>query len=215
MRSTSSVIAGVAATLSLGLGAWANQPGGATAQVHPVYAQTAPPVAQAPQRAPAPPVAQPPAPSQAITPIESLPQPDRDFVRQAMSANTTALRFGQLAAHRGESVEVRSLGREMVDTNTGLSDQFQQSANTVGVTLPAPAMTPDQTRMYTELAALSGKEFDKAFLRNVAKVQQETIASFENEAAKGDISEFALFANSTLPLLKQRAHTVQNQIHSM
>jgi putative membrane protein len=168
------------------------------------------------QAEPAPTVAQAPvAPSRGGATIERLPQPDLDFLRQAVAANAAALRFGQLAAHRGASVEVRSLGREMVDTNTGLSEQLQQSANTVGVTLPIPTMTPDQSKMYDQLARLSGKEFDQAFLRDVAKVQREAIASFEGEALNGNISELALFANATLPLLKQRAHTVQNEIRRM
>jgi putative membrane protein len=213
MKNASSVIAGVAAALSLGLGACAHQQE-EVVQARPANAQRQRPSLPPVQGVPSPLAAQPevPPPQEAV---EKLPQPDRDFLRQAVAANATALRFGQLAAHRGASVEVRSLGREMVDTNTGLRDQLRQSANTVGVALPIPAMTPDQTRMYDELATLSGEEFDKAFLRAVIAIQQETIASFENEIRNGKISELGLLANATLPLLKQRHRSVQNQIRRM
>jgi putative membrane protein len=169
-----------------------------------------------PPAAPAPPQAQRPIPpSQVIAAIDKLPQPDRDFLLQATGANIAAIRIGQLAAQRGESIEVRSLGREMVDTHTALSDQLRQSAATEGITLPIAQMTPEQVKIYEDLSKLSGAKFDKAFRDKVMKIQQETIASFQNEAMNGKVSELAMFANQTLPLLNQRVRTVQNQIRKM
>jgi predicted outer membrane protein len=153
--------------------------------------------------------------SHAATAIESLPQPDRDFLKQAAGANLAAIRFGELAANNGASVEVRSLGREMVDTHTALSDQLRTSANTEGITLPMAQMTARQQQMYDELSALSGRAFDEAFERNVMTLQREAIASFQNEAVHGKLSELAMLANQTLPLINQRARTVQNQLQRM
>jgi putative membrane protein len=153
--------------------------------------------------------------SQMAATIESLPQPDRDFLKQAAGANLAAIRFGELAANNGTTVEVRSLGREMVDTHTAMSDQLRTSARTEGITLPMAQMTPRQQRMYDELSALSGPKFDQAFERAVVKLQQETIASFQNEAVHGRLSELAMFANQSLPLLNQRARTVRNQLQRM
>jgi putative membrane protein len=153
--------------------------------------------------------------SQAAAAIASLPEPDRSFLRQTASANLAAIRLGELAASLGSSVEVRSLGREMVDTHTALSDQLRTSARTEGITLPMARLTPKQQRMYKQLSALSGPAFDDAFERNVMKLQREAIASFQNEAMHGKLSELAMLANQTLPLLNQRVRTVQNQLHRM
>jgi putative membrane protein len=153
--------------------------------------------------------------SQTATAIESLPQPDRDFLKQAASANLAAVRFGELAASQGSTVEVRSLGREMVDTHTALSDQLRRSANTEGITLPMAQLTPKHQRMYDALSALSGPQFDEAFERDVVKLQREAIALFQNEAVHGRLSELAMLANETLPLINQRVRTVQNQLHRM
>jgi putative membrane protein len=151
--------------------------------------------------------------SQMTAAIESLPEPDRDFLKQAAGANLAAIRFGELAANNGTTIEVRSLGREMVDTHTAMSDQLRTSAQTEGITLPMAQMTPRQKRMYDELSALSGREFDEAFERSVMKLQHETIVSFQNEAVHGKLSELAMLANQSLPLLNQRARTVRNQLH--
>jgi len=185
-----------------------------------VAAQTPASVQPAEAERPArqPPSAERPPPvraSQVAIAIESLPQPDRDFVKQAAAANLAAIRFGELAANKGSTIEVRSLGREMVDTNTALSDQLRQSAATEGITLPIAQMTPKQQRMHDELSALSGQEFDDAFARDVVKLQREAIASFENEAVHGRLSELAMLANQALPLLNQRVRTVQNQLQRM
>jgi putative membrane protein len=153
--------------------------------------------------------------TQTATAIESLPQPDRDFLRQAASVNLAAVRFGELAANNGSSVEVRSLGREMVDTHTAMSDQLRTSAHTENITLPMAQMTPRHQRMYDQLASLSGPEFDQAFERAVIKLQDETIASFQNEAVHGKLSELAMLANQSLPVLNQRVRTVRNQLQRM
>jgi putative membrane protein len=153
--------------------------------------------------------------SQVAEAIERLPEPDRSFVRQAAAANVAAIRFGELAANRGTTVEIRSLGREMVDTHTGLSDQLRTSARTEGITLPLAQMTPRQQRMLDELSTLSGREFDEAFKRDVVKLQREAIANFQHEAVHGKLSELAMLANQMLPLLNQRVRTVQNQLRRM
>jgi putative membrane protein len=177
---------------------------------------TAAPTAQAEQTE-QPAVAESPQLSamQTAAAIEELPQPDRDFLKQAASTNLAAIRFGELAANSGNTVEVRSLGREMVDTHTALSDQMRISAHTEGVTLPAAQLTARQQRMYDELSKLSGPQFDDAFTRDVVKLQKETIASFQNEAVHGRLSELAMLANQTLPVLNQRARTVRNQLGRM
>jgi hypothetical protein len=69
--------------------------------------------------------------------------------------------------------------------------------------------------MYEELSALSGKQFDDAFDRAVVKLQREAIASFQNEAVHGRLSELAMLANQMLPLINQRVRTVQNQLQRM
>jgi putative membrane protein len=171
------------------------------------------PVAE--QQQPQPPPAPTVSASRMATTIESLPQPDRDFLKQAAGANLAAIRFGELAANNGTTIEVRSLGREMVDTHTAMSDQMRTSARTEGITLPMAQMTPRQQRMYDQLSALAGREFDQAFERAVVKLQEETIASFQNEAVHGKLSELAMLANQSLPLLNQRARTVRNQLHRM
>jgi putative membrane protein len=182
-----------------------------------VEAQT--PAAQPAAKQPAeqPPSAQrrPAAASRVVIAIETLPKPDRDFLSQAAGANLVAIKLGELAANNGASVEVRSLGREMVDTHLDLSEQLRVSAHTEGIALPVARMTPRQQRMYDELAALSGEAFDEAFEREVVKLQEETIASFQNEAVHGRLSELAMLANQALPLLNQRARTVRNQLHRM
>jgi predicted outer membrane protein len=153
--------------------------------------------------------------SQMAYAIERLPQPDRDFVKRAAAANLAAIRFGELATIKGFSLEARSLGREMVDTHTQLSDQLRSSARNQGVTLPMAQLTLSQQRMYDRLSALSGPSFDSAFARAVMQLQAEAIANFQTEATDGKLSELAMLANRALPLINQRVRTVQNQLQRM
>lgn len=153
--------------------------------------------------------------SEVTAAIQKLPTPDREFVEQAAGANMSAIRFGQLASERGSTPEVRDFGKQMVDTHTALSDQLRRSAASKGITLPIAQLTSEQLAGYERLSKLSGREFDEAYLRDVKKVQKETIASFQNEALNGQVNELATFANQSLPTLNEHIRTAQAQIRRM
>lgn len=147
--------------------------------------------------------------------IEAMPQPDQDFVRQAAGANMAAIRFGQLALQRGGAPEVKTLAKQMVDSHTALSDQLRERARREGVTLPIAPMTPEQQALYANLSQLEGPAFDQAYLNSVRQIQQQTIASFQNEAVHGQSPSLADFANQMLPSLNERARYVQRQFGQM
>lgn len=145
--------------------------------------------------------------------VQSLPQPDRSFVEQAAGANVSAIRFGQLAMERGSTDGIRELGRNMVDTHSKMSDDLRQSAAAQGITLPLPSMTEDQRGRYEKLAKLQGTEFDRAYLDEIRNMQQQTIASFQEEAMRGQVPAIQKFANESLPVLNDRVRTVQREMN--
>jgi putative membrane protein len=113
---------------------------------------------------------------------------------------------------KGASDRVKSIGRDMVDQHTQLTDRLRTSASRENITLPVAEMTPEQKETVAQLEAKSGPEFDQAYLTDVTALQNQTIASFQNEAMHGQDPALSAFANQTLPMLNERARSVQRQI---
>lgn len=173
--------------------------------------------AQAPIQPVSPPTAQAPqgtvSASEVAQAIQSLPEPDRGFVEQAAGANVAAIQIGQLAMERGSTDGIRELGRNLVDTHSKMSDDLRASAQKQGITLPVAAMTDDQRARYDQLAKLNGQDFDRAFLEEIRNMQQQTLQSFQNEAMHGQVAGLQGFANQMLPVLNDRARTVQREMN--
>jgi putative membrane protein len=159
----------------------------------------------------------PPVPPSAVSlAIERLPEPDRQFVRQAMGANLAAIQMGRLAMQRGTSDRIKAIGRDLVDTHTQLQDRMRQAAREEdNIILPLPQMTADQKSDYDRLARLSGFAFDQAFLAILIKNQDETIRSFNQQALNGKDTALRDLANDTLPLLNDRVRWVRREIQQL
>jgi putative membrane protein len=148
--------------------------------------------------------------------VMTLPQPDRDFVKQVSGAHMAAIRMGQLAMERGYSAEVRDMGREMVDTHTELDSKLRRDVLIHNdVELPIAKMTDAQSARYQTLAALRGPAFDQGYLQAVLDLQNETLQAFNHEALDGRDPDIRDFANDSLPTLNDRIRTVRREMTVM
>jgi putative membrane protein len=157
----------------------------------------------------------PVSPSEVTQAVQSLPEPDRSFVQQAVGVNMAWIRIGQLAMERGATDGVRRIGRDTVDTHTRLNDRLRAAARQDHIELPYSAMAPSKQALYDKLAQLSGPEFDQAFLDGVRQGQDEIIQTFQSEALSGRVCALSAFADESLPMLNSRVRTVRRTMNQM
>lgn len=85
------------------------------------------------------------------------------------AANTWDMETGELGAKKGTTQAVRDLGAQLVRDHKMVRQQGRDLAKKLGVTPTPPshfAMAKDHAAAVAKLNALSGKEFDRAFLQN-------------------------------------------------
>jgi len=140
------------------------------------------------------------APSDA-TKKTSLSDQDKMFADAAAKGGMMEVMAGKLAAMNAESAIVKSLGEMMVKDHSKANDELKKWAMTVGYTLPA-AMDADQQKMYDDLKAKKGKDFDKAYTDLMVSDHKEDIAVFKKEASAGSEASLKSFASNTLPTLE-------------
>ena len=109
---------------------------------------------------------------------------DKKFVKEALMGGMAEIQLGQLATQKSSSDDVKQFGQKMVDDHTKLGDQMKTVAGQIGVTPPTTVSPKDQALM-TKLQAMSGDQFDKAYLRAMVKDHEKDDMDFKKEASSG------------------------------
>ncbi|WP_426478499.1 DUF4142 domain-containing protein [Chryseobacterium sp. CBSDS_008] len=135
----------------------------------------------------------------------TLSDQDKKFADAAAIGGLMEVMMGKLAATNAESSAVKSLGAMMVTDHTKANDELKKWASGIGYTLPASLDTEKQ-KMYDDLKAKKGKDFDKKYTDLMVSDHKEDIEAFNKEASEGKEASLKSFASKTLPTLKHHLH---------
>jgi putative membrane protein len=128
------------------------------------------------------------------------------FLHYAIQDDNAGVKFGALAEKRGSTPEVRQFGTTLRTDNEAARTQAVETAKTAGVTAPV-GMSGNATRVYNDLAKLSGPAFDKAFARAVVAQRQKEVETFTAKA--GETGKVSDLAKDQLPTLQKQLQTAQ------
>ena len=130
------------------------------------------------------------------------PSADAPFIGKAAMDGLAEVEHGRLAAQHASSPEVKRFARRMIDDHSKAGDELKRLASQKEVTLAAKL--DDQHRAtHDHLAQLKGPEFDKAYMSQMAKAHLEAVASFQEEANRGQDADVKAWAAKTLPTLQE------------
>ncbi|HVC29643.1 MAG TPA: DUF4142 domain-containing protein [Steroidobacteraceae bacterium] len=121
------------------------------------------------------------------------------FMKKAIQGNLAEIKEGQLAQRKGVSAGVRRFGEVLAHDHSMANQQAMTAASSMGVTPPAEPNSKQQS-MYRHLAALSGRRFDKAFVKAEVKDHKKDIAEYKKEA-RATNSPASNYASTSLPVL--------------
>lgn len=139
---------------------------------------------------------------------------DRIFVRKAAAGGLAEVELGKLAAERALSQDVKHFGQRMVDDHTKANDQLKQVASEEGVELPDKLNAKDKATK-DRLEKLSGKQFDRAYMRNMVTDHAKDVSEFRTESKTAKDPAVKDFAQQTLPTLEdhlKQAKTIAPQV---
>jgi putative membrane protein len=138
----------------------------------------------------------------------------KSFATQAANTDMAEIELARLAMKNSDDSEVKKFAEQMVKDHTATSTKLKSLAAKENITLPT-ALDAEHAAVKTKLAALKGKDFDKAYGMEMAKGHDKAVALFESAsqapAVTGDLKQFA---TATLPKLKEHkgmAHDLHGQ----
>ncbi len=109
---------------------------------------------------------------------------DKNFVKKAMEGSNAEIQLGQLAQQKAQSEDVKQFAQKMVDDHTKLNEQMQPVAQQLGIQ-PNDDVPAKEKMLKTKLQGMQGQDFDKAYIKAMAKDHKMDLKEFQKEAQNG------------------------------
>lgn len=126
---------------------------------------------------------------------------DAQFLVEAAEINLEEIQLGQLAQQKGQSAEVKELGRKMEEAHTKSLNELKALANSKIISIPT-SPTNDAQDAYNKLNEKSGKDFDKEFADKMVSGHKDAIDKFEKASRDSTDPDIRNWAMASLPELR-------------
>jgi putative membrane protein len=127
---------------------------------------------------------------------------DNTFATKAAQGGMAEVELGKLAKDHASSPDVKNFGQRMVDDHSKANDELKEIAGRKNITLPTTLSAKDQATV-DRLSKLNGKEFDRAYMRDMVSDHRMDVNEFKHEADRGTDADLKAFAAKTLPTLEE------------
>lgn len=144
----------------------------------------------------------------------SLSKSDVKYVTKAAQGFISELKLGALAQERADDQSVKDFGKQMVTDHGKDMEELKGIAAQKHVQLPQ-AMNQEQRKEAEKLSKLSGKAFDREYVKYELKDHHEDIKDQKEQIKKTADSELKQFASKELETVtghEQKIDTLQAQI---
>ena len=144
-----------------------------------------------------------------------IAEPDTSFLSDAIRGGLAEVEAGKLGAERGAKPEVKQFAERMVRDHTAVNEKLKAIAAKHKIeadgTYGTQPMRPEETAAaeMKRMAAMSGAQFDQAFVGHMVKDHEKDVALFRAQAKDGKDQELKDLAAATLPTLEEHLKMAQ------
>lgn len=134
-----------------------------------------------------------------------LNKKDSKYMNDTAQGLMSEVKMGEMAQKQTQDDRVKQFGKRMVDDHGKELDELKQLATRKNVTLP-DAPNKEQSAEADKLSKLSGKEFDKEYVKYEVKDHKEDVKDQGKEmkhAADPDVKKFAAASYKTVSMHKK------------
>ena len=113
--------------------------------------------------------------------LAALSASDRSFLQHEAQGAAYELALAQLAAQKATREDIKAYAQHILADHDQANAALEQLAQSKGVSLPKTLSNDDQTRL-AGLRNLQGHEFDRSFVNEAVRINQEDKRDFAKEA---------------------------------
>ncbi len=134
---------------------------------------------------------------------------DRKFMTKAAAGGIAEVEMGKLAQTQGTNEQVKQYGARMEADHSKANAELKSIAAAKNFELPQTA-PKKELAMMDKMKAMSGADFDRAYIAHMVADHKKDVALFEKEANSGKDAQVKAFAAKTLPTLREHSQMAQN-----
>jgi putative membrane protein len=146
--------------------------------------------------------------SPGASPTAPITSTERQFIMDAARGSMVEVQLGNLAAQKASGNEVKQFGEQLATSHSQLGQKLQQLASNLNITLPQDLDT-EQRNLVSSLEKLSGKAFDREFVKAMVNDHVKDISEFERAASQATNPEIKQFVSEALPTLREHLKTAR------
>lgn len=140
---------------------------------------------------------------------------DKDFITETGKAGKAEVEVAQDAIQHATNPDVKAFAQKLVDDHTKANNDLAQLAASKGVTLPSE-IEGKMKEAKERLMKLTGKNFDQAFVKQMADDHTHLIKEFEETSKRTDIdADLKKWIDNSLPVLRDhlaKAKSLQSAV---
>lgn len=137
-----------------------------------------------------------------------------NFYTEAAQSGMAEVMLGELALRKTQNEQIRQFAQQMVTDHTNANNELKQLAESKNVTLPT-SISNKQQSAYDKLNAMTGMDFEKAFMKQMVKDHENAVKLFQKQSEKGEDADAKAFAAKTLPTLQMHLQMARTMNDSM
>jgi putative membrane protein len=149
----------------------------------------------------------------ALTAPSQVSAVDKQFVTTLASANQGEIQAAKLAQDKASSQHVKDVAQTMITDHTEAGSKLTALAQQKGLAVSDTLLPADQKEV-DKFAKLSGKRFDRTYVRMEIKDHQKVIALLKTEAAQGKDADVRALAQSLLPTIQKHLEMFEDKGNS-
>ena len=138
----------------------------------------------------------------------AVDEKDAKFATDAANAGMAEVAAGKMASEKAVDAQVKDFGKMMVMDHTKANEELMAIAKTKNITLPT-APDADHQKMAADLAAKSGKDFDKAYVDAMVDGHKKVESMLEDASKNCKDADLMAWATKTLPAVKAHLAKVE------
>lgn len=123
-------------------------------------------------------------------------------------ADMAEIAAGKVAAQKATNADVKKYGQHMVDEHTKMLEEGKKLAQSKGVKPPADTDKKHQAAL-KKLEGLSGAEFDRAYMRQMAQDHQEVLQLAQKTAQSTKDAELKAHLEKGAPHIQEHLDMAQ------
>ncbi len=134
---------------------------------------------------------------------------DRDFVIKAEDGNMLQVSLGEMAGQRAASSEVKQFGQKMATDQLLSSNKLLEIAKKDNLQVPED-MDRAEHETLNHLQRLNGRDFDRAYMKQVVDNYKHDMALYEQMAKEGGNPDLKNFAQQNLQTMREHLRMAQD-----